>query len=56
MAPAELRRTDYDLDAALAELRGGGFPDLEETLAESLLEPMDPDEVAEFFERQAEND
>ena len=49
----ELRRTHYDLDAALAELRGGGFPDLEEMLAESLLQPMDPDGVAEFFERQA---
>ena len=51
-----MRRTDYDLDAALAEPRGGGFPDLEETLGESLLEPTDPDAVAEAFERQAESD
>ena len=48
-----LRRTEYDLEAAIAELRGGGFPDVEGLLQESLLEPMDPDEVADFFERQA---
>jgi len=48
-----LRRTEYDLDAAVAELRAGGFPDLDGMLQESLLEPMDPDEVADFFERQA---
>jgi predicted phosphodiesterase len=49
-----LRRTEYDLDAALDELRAGGFPDLDELLQESLLAPMEPDEVAEFFERQAQ--
>jgi predicted phosphodiesterase len=49
----ELRRTDYDLEAALPELAAGNFPDLDEMLKESLLEPIDPDEVAEFFERQA---
>jgi predicted phosphodiesterase len=49
----ELRRTEYDLEPALEELRGGGFPDLDEMLQESLLTPFDPDEVAEFFERQA---
>jgi diadenosine tetraphosphatase ApaH/serine/threonine PP2A family protein phosphatase len=48
-----LRRTDYDLDAAIAELRATGFPDVEEALRESLLEPMDAEEVADFFERQA---
>jgi predicted phosphodiesterase len=48
-----LRRTEYDHDAAMAELRAGGFPDTDEMLLESLLEPADPDEVAEFFERQA---
>lgn len=49
----ELRRTEYDLPEAIAVLRGGGFPDLDEMLSESLLEPADPDEVAVFFERQA---
>lgn len=48
-----LRRTDYDLEAALAELRAGEFPDLEEMLTESLLEPVDADEVAAFFEQRA---
>jgi len=48
-----LRRTDYDVDRALAQMRGGSFPDLEEMLRESLIEPVDPAEVAEFFEAQA---
>jgi predicted phosphodiesterase len=48
-----LRRTEYDLDAALDELRAGGFPDLDEMLDESLLAPVEPDDVAAFFERQA---
>jgi hypothetical protein len=51
----ELRRTEYDLEPALAELRTGGFPDLDEMLKESLLTPMPPDEVAEFFEGQAQD-
>jgi hypothetical protein len=48
-----LRRTEYDLQRAIEELRLGGYPDLDEMLKESLLEPVDPQEVAEFFERQA---
>lgn len=49
----ELRRSEYDLDEAVAELRAAGFNDLEELIAESLLEPADPDWVADYFERQA---
>jgi predicted phosphodiesterase len=49
----ELRRTEYDLDDALAQMRAGGFAELDEMLRESLLEPMDADEVAAIFERQA---
>jgi putative phosphoesterase len=49
----ELRRTDYDLERALAAMRAGGFPDLEAMVQESLVAPLDPDEVSEFFERQA---
>lgn len=49
----ELRRTDYDVDRALAEMRRGGFPDIDEMLQESLIAPVDPREVAEFFESQA---
>jgi predicted phosphodiesterase len=48
---AELRRTEYSLPAALEEMRRGGYPDLEELLGESLLDPADPDEVSRFFEQ-----
>ena len=47
------RETRYDLEQALAELRASGFPDLDEHLRESLLEPADPVYVAEVFERAA---
>ena len=47
------RETSYDLDAALGELRASGYHGLDETLKESLLEPVDPDEVSAFFERAA---
>lgn len=55
LGPAvELRRTEYDVPAAVARLRDSGFPDLDEAmLRESLLTPADPDEVAAFFESQA---
>jgi predicted phosphodiesterase len=49
----QLRRTEYDVEAAVAELRATGFPDFDEMYKESLLEPADPDWVAEFFEQQA---
>jgi predicted phosphodiesterase len=49
----ELRRTDYDVPAAVERMRAAGFPNLDELLRESLLEPAEPDEVTEFFERQA---
>jgi len=49
----QLHRTEYDLERAVTALRQGGYPDLEEMLSESLLEPIDPDQVAEFFEGQA---
>jgi hypothetical protein len=49
----ELRRTEYDLNQAVAELRSAGFSELDEMIAESLLEPADPEWVSEFFERQA---
>ncbi len=49
----ELRETGYDLDAAMAELRDSGVGDVESQLAESLLEPVDPDWVAAFFEHGA---
>jgi diadenosine tetraphosphatase ApaH/serine/threonine PP2A family protein phosphatase len=49
----ELRRTEYDLERALEELRAGGFPDTDEMVKESLLEPIDPEEVSRFFEAMA---
>jgi predicted phosphodiesterase len=47
----ELRRTDYDIAAAAQVMRAGGMPDVDEViLRESLLEPADPDWVADYFE------
>ena len=45
----ELRHTPYAVDAAVAAIRASGYPD-EHGLAESLLEPKDPDEVSAYFE------
>jgi predicted phosphodiesterase len=47
----ELRRTSYDVPAAIDELRAGGFDDVDEMFEESLLRPMEPDRVAELFEQ-----
>jgi diadenosine tetraphosphatase ApaH/serine/threonine PP2A family protein phosphatase len=44
----ELRRTDYDVPAAVARMTAAGGSDY---LQESLVVPTDPDEVAAFFER-----
>jgi putative phosphoesterase len=49
----ELRRTDYDVDAALPVLRGSGFPDVDDLIRESLLEPVQADFVARHFEERA---
>lgn len=48
-----LRETGYDIAAAAMELRASGFGDVEGQLAESLLEPVDAEWVAEFFEHAA---
>ena len=48
-----LRETGYDIAAAAAELRASGFGDVEGQLAESLLEPVDAEWVAAFFEHAA---
>jgi predicted phosphodiesterase len=49
----ELRRTEYDVDRALQELAARGFPDLDEMLRESLLDPIDPAIVEDLYEQQA---
>ena len=47
----DLRRTDYDVDAAAAAIRAVGG-DGNEYLAGVLLDPPDPDETSRFFETQ----
>jgi putative phosphoesterase len=49
----DLRRTSYDVEAAIERLRATGFPGFDEAHKESLLEPADPDWIAELFEQQA---
>jgi putative phosphoesterase len=50
-----LRRSDYDLDRAVGRIRATGYPDAED-MAEILLEPPDPERVANFFEQRAAGD
>jgi putative phosphoesterase len=49
----ELRTTVYDVGAAVDELAASGFADLDDQLRESLLDPVDPDYVAAYFEHLA---
>jgi predicted phosphodiesterase len=49
----ELRRSDYDVAAALDAMRATGHPYVDDFLLESLIEPEDPASVAELFEREA---
>jgi predicted phosphodiesterase len=51
----EARRTDYDIERALSAMRAGGNPDTEELFRDSLVNPIDPREAAERFERQADS-
>jgi putative phosphoesterase len=46
----ELRRTEYDVDEAVAAYRESGFPD-PDPLVELLLQPPAPDEVIEHAEK-----
>jgi predicted phosphodiesterase len=50
----ELRRTEYDIRAAEAELREGGWSGVDDFLRNSLLDPADPLAIAESLERQAQ--
>jgi predicted phosphodiesterase len=45
----ELRRTEYDVEAAVEQLLATGYPDAEQ-YAGWLLEPEDPAEVSAYFE------
>jgi predicted phosphodiesterase len=49
----ELRHTKYDVEAAGVALRASGFPDVEDLLRESLVEPVDAAFVARHFEDRA---
>jgi predicted phosphodiesterase len=49
----ELRRTDYDVDSALETMRAAGGPGIDEAMRESLVDPIDADTVARFFEERA---
>jgi predicted phosphodiesterase len=49
----ELRRTDYDVDSALETMRAAGGPGIDEAMRESLVDPIDADTVARFFEDRA---
>jgi predicted phosphodiesterase len=49
----ELRRTDYDLEAAAARMRATGAPDVEEFVAENVLTVPTAEEAIQVFERQA---
>ena len=49
----DLRRTQYDVDAAAETLRASGFPDVDDLIRESLLEPVEPGFVARHFEDRA---
>jgi predicted phosphodiesterase len=48
----ELRRTDYDLDAAAERIRAGGWPLADRWIPENLLSVPTAEEAAEFFESQ----
>ena len=50
----EMRRTDYDFDAALVEMRASGFAALDDHFKESLITPADADGVSAFFEGRDE--
>jgi putative phosphoesterase len=50
-----LRRSDYDLDRAVERIRATGYPDAED-MSQILLEPSDPEWVADIFEQQAARD
>jgi putative phosphoesterase len=44
------RSTAYDFDSAFARMHETGYPGLDDHLSGSLVEPLDPDEVAQYFE------
>jgi hypothetical protein len=45
----DLRYTPYPVEAAVAAIRGSGYPGVDQ-IAGMLLDPEDPDEVSAYFE------
>jgi diadenosine tetraphosphatase ApaH/serine/threonine PP2A family protein phosphatase len=52
-AEPDARRTEYDVRAAAAALRASGFPDVDDLIHESLVEPVEAAFVARHFEDRA---
>jgi predicted phosphodiesterase len=52
----DLRRTDYDLEAAAAAIRSTTFPDAQEFAAANVLTVPSGQEATELFERMAVNE
>jgi putative phosphoesterase len=48
----DLRRSEYDVKAAVAGMRATGAPGVEDHLVRYLLDPPDPTEATTFFESQ----
>jgi diadenosine tetraphosphatase ApaH/serine/threonine PP2A family protein phosphatase len=51
----ELRRTEVDVEAMTAALRSSGFPDLEDVIKDSFVEPVEAATVARLFEDRAQS-
>jgi hypothetical protein len=51
----ELRCTDVDVEAMAAALRATGYPDAEDLISESFVEPVDAAYVARLFEDRAQS-
>jgi putative phosphoesterase len=49
----EHRRSDYDIDAMIDQARALDFPNLDELVQSSLVEPLGPDAATEYFEQMA---
>ena len=50
----EHRRTDYDIADAATRMRATGYPEVDAAiLRDSLLDPADPDMIADHLERAA---
>ena len=49
----EHRRSDYDIEGMIERARALGFPNLDELVEGSLVEPIGPDAASEYFEQMA---